>query len=205
MTFNYVYILKEREFVNCGEQVYKIGKTTQQNDRRFSQYPKGSILLFQSICSDCSKIEKVIKDKFKTEFKQRNDIGDGYFEGNFNKMIVLLLDIIKNDCENIHYVIPNPSENDKNRPLNKEIIRKIEDYLESKYTFISLGEYIVLPKLKKNKNIISRINIYREFIDDNISNLSKKQFYTILESHSVSYRTANIRNGILGRKKDILI
>ena len=201
MSFNYVYMLKEREFLNSGEQVYKIGRSTQPNDKRFSQHPKGSVLLFQTICSNCCNVEKDIKKKFKTEFKQRLDIGEEYFEGNFNKMLYLLLDIVKGDCDNIQYLIPKSTSNDKNIPLNKEVIRKIEDYLESKYTFISLGEYELLPKLEKNKNIINRSDIYAEFISDNIISLSKNKFYSILKSKYVSHRTTKIKSGILGRKK----
>ena len=47
-TPQYTYIIQEREFVNSREPVYKIRKTKQQNQKRFSSYPKqetyGSLL-----------------------------------------------------------------------------------------------------------------------------------------------------------------
>ena len=58
METNYVYLLQEREFIKTNENIYKVGMTTKENHIRFNQYPKGSILLHQIICNDCSTIEK---------------------------------------------------------------------------------------------------------------------------------------------------
>lgn len=84
---HYVYLLQEREFIKTGEQIYKIGRTEKANCRRFNQYPKGSILLFQIICNDCYYVEDKIVELFKVKFKQRKDIGKEYFEGNYKVMI----------------------------------------------------------------------------------------------------------------------
>ena len=43
---NFIYIIKIREFVNNNQNIYKIGRTTQDNLKRFNNYPKGSILLY---------------------------------------------------------------------------------------------------------------------------------------------------------------
>ncbi len=94
---HYIYLLQEREFIKTNENIYKIGKTTQQNNERFKQYPKGSVLLLQTICSNCHSIEKELIKQFKNKFKQRNDIGIEYFEGNLQDMIHIIVDIIKND------------------------------------------------------------------------------------------------------------
>ena len=62
MESQYIYLLQEREFIKTKETIYKIGKTKQVNNNRIAQYPKGSVLLFQIICSNCDKIEcKIIK------------------------------------------------------------------------------------------------------------------------------------------------
>jgi hypothetical protein len=87
ITIHYVYLLKEREFVRTNENVYKIGKSTQANLSRFSQYPNGSILYFQMICKDCSKIERNIINSFRSRYINRTDIGNEYFEGNYDDMI----------------------------------------------------------------------------------------------------------------------
>ena len=61
----YIYILQEREFVKTEEPIYKIGKSTQLNLKRFSQYPNGSTLYFQLVVPDCDKIEKILIRQFK--------------------------------------------------------------------------------------------------------------------------------------------
>ena len=93
---NYIYLLKEREFINLGVPVYKIGKSKQDNLKRFKQYPKGSLLIYQIICKDCDKIEQELIKIFKVEFNQRTDIGTEYFEGNCENMIELINDMRKN-------------------------------------------------------------------------------------------------------------
>ena len=60
--------------------------TKKENYIRFNQYPNGSILLFQMICNKCKNIEKEILKLFKQNFKLRKDIGNEYFEGDYQKM-----------------------------------------------------------------------------------------------------------------------
>jgi hypothetical protein len=88
-TYNYIYLLQEREFVNSKESIYKIGKTKRENLTRFHQYPKNSLLLLQLQCLDnCDNIEKKIIESFKSKYKQRTDIGREYFEGNYQLMMI---------------------------------------------------------------------------------------------------------------------
>lgn len=56
MKINYVYLLQEREFIKTNENIYKVGRTKKENYQRFNQYPKSSILLFQTICNNCKTI-----------------------------------------------------------------------------------------------------------------------------------------------------
>ena len=58
----YIYLLQEREFINAKKDIYKIGRTKQENLTRFTQYPKGSKLLFQIICVNSQKIENILKN-----------------------------------------------------------------------------------------------------------------------------------------------
>ena len=94
MNTEYIYLLIEREFINAKQSIFKVGKTTQSNNKRIKQYPKGSMLLYQSICQNCGNIEKQIIKKFKEEFKQRKDIGTEYFEGDYKIMIDIIYLII---------------------------------------------------------------------------------------------------------------
>lgn len=94
---SYIYLLQEREFIKTDEEIYKMGKTKQENDKRFKQYPKGSKLLLQKICDDCDGKEKTLLAIFKNKFKQRKDIGTEYFEGNYKAMIVEIEKSINKD------------------------------------------------------------------------------------------------------------
>ena len=55
----FIYLIKEREFIKTKEHIYKIGKTKQENLQRIKSYPNGSILLLYII------IMIVIKKKKK--------------------------------------------------------------------------------------------------------------------------------------------
>ena len=87
ISIHYIYLLKEREFIKTKENIYKIGKSTQFNLGRFSQYPIGSILYFQMIVKDCHIIERKIINSFRLKYFHRTDIGSEYFEGDFSLMI----------------------------------------------------------------------------------------------------------------------
>lgn len=94
---NYIYLLKEREFIKTKENIYKVGMTRKENHERFNQYPKGSVLLFQMICNNCKNIEKLVIRRFKKIFEHRKDIGNEYFEGDYKIMIDNIYLIIKNE------------------------------------------------------------------------------------------------------------
>ena len=91
----YIYLLQEREFKNAKQPVYKIGKTKQKHNKRFEQYPKGSILLFQTICRDCDYFEKKILELFDNTFKKRTDLGNEYYEGDYIEMIKIIFNTIE--------------------------------------------------------------------------------------------------------------
>lgn len=91
---HYIYLIKEREFIKTCENVYKIGKTTQETLGRYKQYPKGSELLIHIKCHDCHLIEKQLISLFKTKYKQRKDVGREYFEGDHINMIKCIIMMI---------------------------------------------------------------------------------------------------------------
>lgn len=94
---DYIYLLQEREFIKSKENVYKVGMTQKENCKRFNQYPKGSVLLFQMICNNCKNLEKQIINLFKENFTHRKDIGNEYFEGECKSMIDMIYLTIKNE------------------------------------------------------------------------------------------------------------
>lgn len=90
----YIYLLREREFIKTGEHVYKVGKTTQDLFKRFSQYPKKSELLMGIRVQDCHKSELELLRLMRTEFISRKDVGSEYFEGDANDMKKVFLQVI---------------------------------------------------------------------------------------------------------------
>ena len=95
MNHSYIYLLQEREFIIANLPIYKIGKTSQINLSRFSNYPKGSKLLLQSDCNNCNLCESLIIKYFISKYKQIKSIGNEYFIGNYIEMIDDINDIIK--------------------------------------------------------------------------------------------------------------
>ena len=136
MTSNYIYLLKEREFIKTNENIHKLGMTTKENHIRFNQYPKGSILLFQMICNNCKDIEKYLIKIFKVLFIHRKDIGNEYFEGDYKSMIDFIYITIKNQNENCNIsnsLVSNLEidENNKNIENNENNEENNEDKEES--------------------------------------------------------------------------
>lgn len=102
---HYIYLLQTREFVNAKQSVYKIGKTNQEHNKRFNNYPKGSVLLLQVICNNCHTIEKDLIETFKKKFKLRDDIGAEYFEGNHLEMMEIIFPMCRNNLQNSQILI----------------------------------------------------------------------------------------------------
>ena len=96
---NYIYLLQEREFIKSNENIYKIGKSKQENLKRIINYPNGTKLLFQMSCNNCDYIESCLIKIFKKEFKNKKDIGYEYFEGDALDMIEVIYNYIINDIK----------------------------------------------------------------------------------------------------------
>jgi hypothetical protein len=110
----FIYLIKEREFIKTKEKIYKIGKTKQENLQRIKSYPNGSILLLYIITNDCDKKEKLIIQKFKEHFIHKKDIGNEYFTGDYNHMINIILSIISisNESSSLESSLIESSSND---------------------------------------------------------------------------------------------
>jgi hypothetical protein len=91
----YIYLLKEREFIKTREEIYKVGKTKQKNLKRLDAYPNGTVLLLYILCHDCDNTEKKILKEFKEKFIHKRDIGLEYFKGNSHDMIDIIVKNVK--------------------------------------------------------------------------------------------------------------
>jgi len=90
----YIYLLQTREFINSNSPVYKVGKTKQLNNLRFNSYPKGSILMGQFRCNDCDECERQILTLFDNKYKNCQDLGREYYEGEYRSMILDIMEVI---------------------------------------------------------------------------------------------------------------
>ncbi len=92
----YCYIVQEREFIRLNEPTYKIGKTTQSFDKRFGQYPNGSVAKIMKSVDNCHKCEKVIIKIFDEKFKKMVYYGNEYYQGVYVEMEKEFLNIVDN-------------------------------------------------------------------------------------------------------------
>jgi hypothetical protein len=172
MSNNYVYLIQEREFVRLDEPIYKIGKTTMDNLQRIIQYPTGSRLILQTICSNCHTCEKEIIDFFKNKYKIRKDYGNEYFEGNHKEMMKDIYNIIIKDigkCE-----IPPSNLNmenfvyDNSNEIWIKVVRTHEDCI--KYTGF---DKIIITDKKNCKGFIrfEKNSHWYEFSNDSEEDL----------------------------------
>jgi len=95
--YSYIYIIQEREFINAKQPVYKIGKTSGEIQRRYSQYPKNSRLLFTQHVNNCHAVEKIVIKELTEKFTIRKDIGREYFEGPLNEISKCVSKICNNN------------------------------------------------------------------------------------------------------------
>lgn len=97
---SYIYLIREREFITSKNEIYKIGRTTQEKSlriNRFNAYKKGSeIILLKEVSNDyVIEIESKLIKQFNEKFIRHID-GTEYFEGNKNEMTQL----IEKECSN---------------------------------------------------------------------------------------------------------
>ena len=83
---HYIYLLQIREHRRLKEPIYKLGKTTQETVSRFKQYPKGSVLIYQSICVDCSTAERELLNLFRIKYIPETNVDTESFRGCYRSM-----------------------------------------------------------------------------------------------------------------------
>lgn len=140
-SIQYIYLLIEREFISLKKPIYKIGRTNQSNNNRLKQYPKGSILLFQTICNNSIEIETLLIRWFKIKFTHKPDIGNEYFEGDFKKMIQEIYDVCFKSLEKIVEfsncnLEQEVSETDNKNEINRFQITMVPEISTTKITEI---------------------------------------------------------------------
>lgn len=94
----YLYLIREREFVHLKMGVYKLGRTSNYLHMRLGKYPTGSKLYLALAVDDSIKAETELKHIFKKEFEHcnidenvNNPIGDEYYIGNVLDMMKIMI------------------------------------------------------------------------------------------------------------------
>ena len=105
MEYHFIYLIQDAIDINTN--IYKIGKSTQENTRRVKSYPKGSFLYLQVACNNCHTMETKIINYFKSEFGTPVR-GREYFIGDLYLMIHLIFFIVQSDINpNSEYLSTN--------------------------------------------------------------------------------------------------
>lgn len=131
----YVYLLREREFIKTNESIYKIGKTRNIYER-MSNYPKNSDVIITMKVKNCDMMEKEIMKAFDDNFKQEKKIGREYYNGNEQN-------IKKKFCDTIN-TIEEHNEIYINSIQNKRYVPIIDD---TKFTYLQIFESKSLNEL----------------------------------------------------------
>ena len=90
-----IYLIQEREFIKTCENIYKIGRS-HNLDERIKQYPKQSKLFLIILCKNSYTIEKELVVLLTNKFKLCIDYGAEYFEGKLNNIIKEIENYFKN-------------------------------------------------------------------------------------------------------------
>jgi hypothetical protein len=99
----YVYMIREREFIRMKEHTYKIGKTRQEPNTRLTGYPKKSKVIIFVEVDNCTIVENKIKEKFTKLFTQKRAYGTERFNGDPNEMLTEFMNIVNEQSKIIKF------------------------------------------------------------------------------------------------------
>ena len=168
----YIYLLQEREFIKTLENIYKIGKSKQENLKRIQNYPNGTELIIQSECDNCDIVEKELIKIFKEKFIQRTDIGTEYFEGDKYKMRKIIFDYINKEEEYLEEGVDVDVEEyekegeylDEEEYFDERIQIKFPNYKDDESFG---GKQKLIKVIIDKREIQDNYNLYVYYIDDN--------------------------------------
>lgn len=182
MEYHFIYLIQDARDINTN--IYKIGKSTQENTRRVKSYPKGSFLYLQVACNNCHTMETKIIDYFKSEFGSPIR-GREYFLGDLYLMIHLIFFIVQADNNpNSEYLSTNIeylSTNQYNRSIYVYNHKNVVDYkLNYKDNILdSIKRELVKTELKY-RNLESKLNSKQEKINNKPKDKSINNKYYLL-------------------------
>jgi hypothetical protein len=97
----YLYIIREREFIKSCESIFKVGHTNKPSPyKRLSQYPNNSEVIAIVKVHDAKNAESAYLETLNSlcidcVFVHRRDIGREYYEGDVNRLVDILYQVVK--------------------------------------------------------------------------------------------------------------
>ncbi len=91
-----LYLIHTREFISTNKEIYKIGRSS-NIENRVRNYPNGSKILLAIINKNSIQCKKNLIKQFKLTFTQKLLYGNEYFEGDVDEMINMMCDYIITD------------------------------------------------------------------------------------------------------------
>ena len=103
--YHFIYLLREKQDIEDKLNIFKIGKSTQENTRRVKSYQSGSYLYLQIRCNDCHSMETKLINKFKNYFLLVR--GREYFKGDIHIMMDIIYSFIQTHVYETSYILEN--------------------------------------------------------------------------------------------------
>jgi len=175
----YIYLLQEREFIKTKENIYKLGKTKQENLKRIQNYPNGTKLIIQLECENCDINEKNLIIIFKQKFMQRIDIGTEYFEGDKYEMISIIYNVVMDYNKIIETDNKIVETDNKIVETDNKIVETDNKIIESDNKIVETDNKIV----KTDNKIVKT--------DNKIVKTDNKIFKTDILCHICNFTTKN--------------
>ena len=187
-----IYLLETRESIKNNENIYKIGRTCQDELKRFNTYPRGSKLHIHISCINSCEIEQLIIKLFNNQFENVDTYGKEYFKGNLLEMIKIVLHNVSHsfDClsSSNEYCKKLSEVKYNNTKLHNEIqeLKICVDHItqrsnKQKIDYESLLKTIINKQSSENliNNITSKNNdLYCEKCNKHFSNVYNFRIHT---------------------------
>ena len=155
LKYETIYLLRQREFIVNGLEIYKFGKSIRTGLVRLNDYPKGSEVVCVFMVNNSSIIENKIKELFKQKYTPTK-FGYEYFIGNYKLMRKDITNIIEEQDDKNEIEIVNIKE-------NEEKVSHILTEIEIKDNLFKLFVEIRLIKTNDNKDKVNISYLAEEF------------------------------------------
>ena len=184
----YIYIIKERKFINTDEDVYKIGSSSSIIDSA-SHIRKGSNVYMIVKVNNASNLEKEIVGQLKKckSLIHYSCIGDEYFQGDIitiintvSQSIVLLRDEVSVEDES------SSDESSCDASVQAEVDVEVSDEVGSD-PVILISKYITDRKEELQEQVIDAVQFYKTVMSSAKfpCHFSYNKFAAILTKHSI--------------------